>query len=173
MQTANIEGRIAVRVDADIRNLVPHFLENRRKDLEFIRGAVDSGDFDAVRTLGHNLKGVARGYGFDDLTELGLQLQEAASASDRSRILQLHQRLSDYLERVELRDAGAPATERGAAQPGQRGSVLLVDDQEMNRLLLTRYLTAEGYVSNARPTASRRWRASAAIRRRPWFCSTS
>ncbi|MBI1943180.1 MAG: response regulator [Betaproteobacteria bacterium] len=150
MQTATIEDRISVRVDADIRNLVPHFLENRRKDLEVIRGAVDSGDFDALRTLGHNLKGVARGYGFDDLTELGLQLQEAASASDRSRILQLHQKLADYLERVELRDAGAPATERGAAregaaQPGQRGSVLLVDDQEMNRLLLTRYLTAEGY----------------------------
>ena len=148
MQTITGSDRIPIRPDADIRNLVPHFLANRRKDLDFIRGAIDAGDFEAVRTLGHNLRGVAHGYGFEGLTDFGQQLQEAAARADRARILQLHQRLADYLERVDVAEAPAPEAPRASApapQPMPDGSVLLVDDQEMNRLLLTRYLQAEGY----------------------------
>lgn len=148
MLTIAAKDKITVQADADIRGLVPHFLENRRKDLDFIRSALEQGDFDAVRTLGHNLRGVARGYGFDGLTELGTQLQDAARASDRARILQLHARLAEYLSRVDvLPDAGAakPAAPAIDSKTAQAGPILLVDDQEMNRLLLTRYLQAEGY----------------------------
>ena len=140
-------SRISIRPDADVRGLVPTFLANRRKDLDAIRGAMDTGDFESVRNLGHNLRGIARGYGFDGLTDFGTQLQDAAARSDRARILQLYLRIEEYLARVDIVDAPAcePRADITAAPLPQPGAVLLVDDQEMNRLLLTRYLQAEGF----------------------------
>lgn len=138
-------SRIQIRPDADVRGLVPHFLANRRKDLEAIRGAMDTGDFESVRNLGHNLRGIARGYGFDGLTDFGTQLQDAAARSDRDRVLQLYQSIEDYLARVDVVDAQSPGADVTVPALPQPGAVLLVDDQEMNRLLLMRYLQAEGF----------------------------
>ena len=59
-------SRIPIRPDADVRGLVPNFLANRRKDLDTIRGAMDTGDFESVRNLGHNLRGIAGLYGSYD-----------------------------------------------------------------------------------------------------------
>src|SRR5690349_716492 len=140
-------SRIPIRPDADVRSLVPNFLANRRRDLDAIRAAMDTGDFESVRSLGHNLRGIAHGYGFDGLTDFGTQLQDAAAHSDRARILQIYARIEEYLGRVDIVDSQLPEARLEATAPAlpQPGAVLLVDDQEMNRLLLLRYLQAEGF----------------------------
>src|SRR4029079_17129102 len=97
--------------------------------------------------LGHNLRGIAHGYGFDGLTDFGTQLQDAAARSDRARILQLDLGIEGYPARVDVVDARASEALADVTAPAlpQPGPVLLVDDQEMNRLLLSRYLQAEGF----------------------------
>jgi DNA-binding response OmpR family regulator/HPt (histidine-containing phosphotransfer) domain-containing protein len=158
MKPEIVEDRSAASVDPDVRRLMPRFLANRRKDLEFIRGAVQAGDFDAIRMLGHNLAGFARGYGFDTFAEIGKQLQAAARAHDGAEIMLLHSRLAQHLDRVEVPEATSedPQTAHSATAgirdgaavapaAGEDGCILLVDDQETTRLLLSRYLTAEGY----------------------------
>jgi len=61
---------IRIRVDAEIAALVPGFLENRRKDVTLVLQAVDQGDFETARVLGHSMKGSGGGYGFDAITDI-------------------------------------------------------------------------------------------------------
>ena len=73
-------------LDDDMKELVPAYLAKRRGDLAACRAALEAGDFDTIRKLGHNLKGTGAGYGFPRLTEIGAALETAALRSDASAI---------------------------------------------------------------------------------------
>ena len=64
--------RITVRIDPDIKELVPGFLDNRRRDVARLQELVTAGAFAEIRLLGHSMKGAGGGYGFDRISELGL-----------------------------------------------------------------------------------------------------
>ena len=68
-----------VRVGSSLAELVPGFLESRRRDVEKIAAALERSDFDNVRILGHNMKGSGAGYGFSRITEIGASLEQAAT----------------------------------------------------------------------------------------------
>jgi len=72
----------------DLSDLVPKYLENRRKDLLTAKQAIDSKDFKKLRTIGHNVKGTARTYGFPALSEIGAQLEAAALAGNLNSVQQ-------------------------------------------------------------------------------------
>ena len=55
-----------------------------------------------IKQLGHNLKGTGGGYGFDKITELGRQLEEAAAEGKEEKIKALKEELAIYLEEVEI-----------------------------------------------------------------------
>ncbi|GAB4372122.1 MAG: hypothetical protein Kow00128_20620 [Deltaproteobacteria bacterium] len=95
-------NRIPVRVDPDLEDLIPGFLENRRGDLEAMREALGRGDFAAIRSLAHTLKGVGGGYGFDGITEISREIEESAGRGDLPATRRGIDRLSDYLSRVEV-----------------------------------------------------------------------
>jgi HPt (histidine-containing phosphotransfer) domain-containing protein len=101
-QRARDEGPIVVHVDPDLEELVPQFLENRQKDIIMLRHAVGKGDYKAIQALGHTLKGTGGGYGFDQITEIGRCLEEAAVANDAARIGELADELESYLRRVDI-----------------------------------------------------------------------
>ncbi|MBV8031350.1 MAG: hypothetical protein JO035_07565 [Betaproteobacteria bacterium] len=94
--------RIRLRVDPELRALVPGFLANRRKDLEAIGRALHSGNLEAIRAVGHNIRCFSRVYGFEDLTALGEELQQAAEDASTLRIVHAQSQLADYLARVEV-----------------------------------------------------------------------
>jgi HPt (histidine-containing phosphotransfer) domain-containing protein len=71
-----------VEVEAWLAHLIPQFLANRHKDAMLLRRAIDDGDFDTIRVLGHNLRGTAGAYGFAALEDLGLRLEVAAATCD-------------------------------------------------------------------------------------------
>jgi HPt (histidine-containing phosphotransfer) domain-containing protein len=96
------EGKIIVRVDPDIADLIPGFLENRRKDIKTIAEAVTQGDFETIQILGHSMKGAGGSYGFDAITDIGKSLEQAAMAKDSGGIKQMVQELSAYLDQVEV-----------------------------------------------------------------------
>jgi HPt (histidine-containing phosphotransfer) domain-containing protein len=73
---------ITVEVHEELRALVPGFLANRQRDLQQLAHCLDQADFPAIRLIAHNMKGVGSGYGFDRVTELGEQLEDAAAAAD-------------------------------------------------------------------------------------------
>lgn len=96
------EGSISVSVDRDLEDLVPGFLENRRKDIREVRASIESEDFDIMRVIGHRMKGSGGGYGFSEISEIGAEIENAANARDAATVARNIDRLSDYLERVTI-----------------------------------------------------------------------
>jgi HPt (histidine-containing phosphotransfer) domain-containing protein len=94
--------KIMVQLDPDIRDLIPGFLENRRKDVQTLRGALAKDDFKAIVVLGHTMKGDGGGYGFDTITDIGALIETAAKQQSREQVRQAVERLADFLERVEV-----------------------------------------------------------------------
>jgi hypothetical protein len=96
--------KILLRAEPSVKELLPGFLENRRRDLERMGEALHAGDLAAIRDLGQNIRCFSRVYGLDELTEMGEEIRSAAEACSTLRILQLQRRLADYLARVELEE---------------------------------------------------------------------
>ena len=94
--------QITVRIDADLQDIVPIFLANRQKDLQALHSALAKHDFDAIRVLGHRMKGDGGGYGFERITEIGGVMELAASRRDHSAIERHTVELEDFLTRVKV-----------------------------------------------------------------------
>lgn len=94
--------KINVEVDIELQDLVPGYIDNRKKEVAVMKEAVESADFDLVRTLGHRMKGNAGGYGLDQLGTYGAQLETAAKASDSEGMTKAIELIEDYLRRVEV-----------------------------------------------------------------------
>jgi len=94
--------KIIVQCDPDLEDLIPGYMSNRNKDIIALRTCLTVGDFEKIRTIGHSMKGSGGGYGFDTITDLGEQIEDAALASDTSEIDQAVQKLEDYVNRVKV-----------------------------------------------------------------------
>ncbi len=92
-----------VQVDTELAPLVPGFLERRHEDVRKVLAAVATGDYESARCLGHQLKGVGGGYGFQPITDLGAAIETAAKSHDGARVAELARELSDYLNGLEIR----------------------------------------------------------------------
>ena len=93
--------KIIVPIDPDLEDLIPGFLSNRNRDVNAIEEHLANGDFDAIRMLGHSMKGAGAGYGFDPITDYGARLERAAEEQARDEIVAARADLADYLSRVE------------------------------------------------------------------------
>lgn len=95
------EGIIAY-VDADLEDLIPGFLENRQEDIRTIREALKNNDYETIRILSHSMKGSGGGYGFDQVTNIGEALEQAAKDRNDEEIRERVDELSNYLEHVQI-----------------------------------------------------------------------
>ena len=94
--------KIIIHADMEIEDLIPDYLGNQKRDVVRINLLVDEGDFESVQRIGHSMKGSGGGYGFDEITEIGGAIEQAARDLDGDSIKVQTGRLSDYLERVEV-----------------------------------------------------------------------
>lgn len=96
------QAKIIVHIDPDLEAIVPGFLANRRRDLATIEGCLKQGDLSTIRMLGHRMKGDGGGYGFDQISTIGDDLEQAAMAQDVPSIEQQVALLKDFLSRLEV-----------------------------------------------------------------------
>jgi HPt (histidine-containing phosphotransfer) domain-containing protein len=94
--------RILVRIDKDLEDLIPGYIENRHKDIKSIRASLENGDFENIRILGHSMKGSGGGYGFDEITTIGASIEKAAKKNDIEEIKRWIEKLSQYIESVDI-----------------------------------------------------------------------
>jgi signal transduction histidine kinase/DNA-binding response OmpR family regulator len=94
-------ARVRVEVTPTVAGLVPNFLANRGKDVRAARAALARLDFQALRVLGHTMKGLGASYGFDGITEIGGALEQAALARDEAGARRAIEALESYLGRVD------------------------------------------------------------------------
>jgi CheY-like chemotaxis protein len=88
----------------------PIFLEKRVADLQKMRDALAAGDFALIKSIGHNCKGTAKGYGFAEISRVGKAIEAAAKASDTA---QLAHSISEFDRCLQA----ALARETSKAQP--------------------------------------------------------
>ncbi len=60
----------------------PAFLENRWLDLSKMKNALLAKDFATIQHIGHNCKGIGKGYGFPEISSAGSHVECAARALD-------------------------------------------------------------------------------------------
>ena len=94
--------RIVVYVDSDLEDLIPMSLDNRHRDVDDIRRLLREGNMGEIRRLGHSMKGSGGGYGFDEISEIGRDMEEAAKGGNMEEIEKLNNRLAEYLSVVEV-----------------------------------------------------------------------
>ena len=93
---------IVVKIDQELFDLVPGYLDNRRHDVASMRECLAQGDFEAIRIKGHSMKGSGSGYGFDEISHIGDLLEKVAMVEDGIVADDLITRLADYLANVEV-----------------------------------------------------------------------
>ncbi|MBI3814851.1 MAG: Hpt domain-containing protein [Nitrospinae bacterium] len=100
--TQNKNEKVIVHVDADIEELIPGFLQNMEEDVQGILNAIENGDYETIRIMGHSMRGSGGGYGFDAITDMGHSIEEAAQGKNSEEIKKWVAELSSYLDRVEV-----------------------------------------------------------------------
>jgi HPt (histidine-containing phosphotransfer) domain-containing protein len=93
---------ILVHANPMLADLIPGFLQNRRRDVVAMLDALDQGDFAIVESLGHGMKGAGGSWGFQAITDIGAALEQAAEGADGDASRKCVGELSRYLDRVEV-----------------------------------------------------------------------
>jgi HPt (histidine-containing phosphotransfer) domain-containing protein len=94
------DEKIIIQVDPDLEDLIPGFLENRKLDVEKLRAELESNNFINLQSIGHSIKGVGGGYGFDLMSELGAAIESAAKEQNSELAREKVDQLYNYLQRV-------------------------------------------------------------------------
>ena len=98
----NAENVITVYIDQGLEEIVPGFLENRRRDVKTIETALQENNMAQILTIGHRMRGDGGGYGLDAISMMGAALEQAAAREDRSAIRRHTAELIDFLARVTV-----------------------------------------------------------------------
>ncbi|MFQ5863997.1 MAG: Hpt domain-containing protein [bacterium] len=93
---------VVVYVDSDLEDLIPGFLKNRYGDVEVIKKLLKEEDLAEIQRLGHSMKGSGGGYGFDEISEIGKGIEEAAKNCNTQEIEKLNNILAGYLSSVKV-----------------------------------------------------------------------
>ncbi len=93
---------LRVEISAELRPLIPRYLENRRTDLSRLRKAVGEGDFATIRSIGHSIKGTGGGFGFPVITTIGAELETSGGDQDRDAARDAVERLAEFLDRADV-----------------------------------------------------------------------
>lgn len=94
--------KISIQIDSSLATIIPGFLANKQRDLTTIESCLKQGDLQTIRLLGHRMKGDGGGYGFDQISTIGDQLEQAAIAHNLSALHHQLEGLRDFLSRVEV-----------------------------------------------------------------------
>ncbi len=95
-------NKLVVRIDPDLRDLVPIFIAHKHEDAQAIVAAIARADYEALSQLGHRIRGEGGSYGFEKLTAIGAALEIAAKARDLAAVRKSALELTAYLDSVEI-----------------------------------------------------------------------
>ncbi len=96
------EKPIKVVVERDLESLIPGFLQRRRDDVDKLRSALEAQDFDAIRIIGHSMKGTGGGYGFDGLSGIGAAIETGAKSANMQIVGEEVTNLEHYLDCLQV-----------------------------------------------------------------------
>ena len=96
------EEKIVVKIDPELEDLIPGFLNNRTKDLATLQAALKEQNYQSIQSVGHSLKGVGGGYGFTGMSEIGAAIEKAAKERAAADLPVLIERYGKYLNALQV-----------------------------------------------------------------------
>lgn len=95
-------SRIKVVVDPELQPIMGRYMEIRREEQDRLEAALDDGDAETVRLLGHKLKGTGSSFGFDHLTEWGAAIELAGRDGDLDQAARVAAEVRHFLDNVDI-----------------------------------------------------------------------
>ena len=92
-----------VEIDGELKEIIPWYLDNRKKDIEQITQSLEKEDYETIHRLGHSMKGSGGGYGFDQITMLGKAIEQAAKEKNASDVIANIKMLENYLITIRIK----------------------------------------------------------------------
>lgn len=93
---------LKIEADPDLKDLLPEYIEKRKKELAEMQTAVAGGSLDIIEKHAHSTKGHAAGYGFDGLGEICENLDQAAADGDIDKVKAMLNEYDSYINNVEI-----------------------------------------------------------------------
>ena len=93
---------IIARCSKDLEHIIPRYLARRREEIVSFRVGLETGDYGAVRLIGHGLKGSGGSYGLSALTDIGARIERAAVAGNAAALETLLAEYADYVARLQI-----------------------------------------------------------------------
>ena len=93
---------IRVRVDANLADLIPAYLANRRSNLQEGWHALRNRDFNCLQRIGHRVRGTAASYGFDLLGTAAIDLEAAGIRRDPALARASLDQMDDFLRHLVI-----------------------------------------------------------------------
>lgn len=78
------------------------YLERRRQDIIASREALSKQDFNFLERLGHQIKGNAVTFGFDELTGIAAAIEQAAKAKNTNQLQELVDKFESAVTNAHL-----------------------------------------------------------------------
>ncbi len=98
----NAPVRSAFCNDEDFQELIEMFIDGIAEKQQVLNQASITDQREEIQVLAHQLKGSGAGYGFDELSRLAAELEQACKTGDPVMIVQHKELLSHYLGRIVL-----------------------------------------------------------------------
>lgn len=96
------DQKITVKINSELIELIPAFLETRGKDIRAMNKALETADYEIIERIGHGMKGAGGGFGFEAITEIGSFIEKAAQDKDAVRMQEGIDALSHYMQHLEV-----------------------------------------------------------------------
>ncbi|GEM_PF-5484000 len=87
------------RFRAKVRDMVPRYLADIRKDVAQFATLLEAGDFNRIRSIGHVLKGTGSTFGFPEITYWGAAIEESAMRADVVKLREQTEAVAAFLAR--------------------------------------------------------------------------
>lgn len=87
-----------VKIDKDLEEIIPMFLDNRHKDLTEIQEHLDSSNLKSIEVIAHKLAGNAGSYGFTDLGKIGADMEKACQETSTEKVRELFELYKNFMD---------------------------------------------------------------------------
>ena len=95
-------AEIIVKVDTDIMELIPGFMENRKKNIATINEAIIGNDWETVYQVAHKIKGSAGLYGLTELSSLAKELEFAGKEKNADKAIEYFKKIEEYVANLKI-----------------------------------------------------------------------
>jgi len=91
-----------IEIEKELESIMPKFLTKRRNDILILSQAIETKDFKTIRDRAHIIAGSGGGYGLDQMSIIGAQMEEASTNENIDKIKKHFVEYSNYLKHLKI-----------------------------------------------------------------------